>query len=405
MKKQLCMVLATTVITTMSLPAVAFADTTASTTNINTSTSAITTTAPAIIVKDMTFTTPVVKLSLNDTYKKLETSTTMDFIKLQKKMDEATAQGYVEKYYDMKKGNDRSSEAFWSYDSSNTNMTRAMKVFAQSMIEPNNTARINKLHRDIFEQYYTLKNMETQVSIAKDNLTITEKLLSNAQLKFKLGTVSKMDVLTAEMNVKKVKDTYKAAQDGLNALKMNFNTSMSYDLMQGVALTDTINEVAVPTTSLESAIKSAFANRVELKESAYNVQMAQLAFDKVHAYPPYSAAYISAQANLLNAQKNNDVTPDKIEMEIRSKYMDMMTAYQKVQSGKQNVSNALESARLTQLQYDSGMTTITTVQQANVDSYNAQLDQAKALLEYNLAIEDFKLAQGVGTKSATIMSE
>lgn len=405
MKKQLCMVLATTVITTLSLPAVAFADTTASTTNTNTSTSAITITAPAIVVKDMTFTTPIVKLSLNDTYKKLDTSTSMELIKNQKQSDFGIAQGYSEEAHRMgKDSNDPSSASFWTYDSSSKKMKQAMRDFAKSMIEPNNTARINKLHRDTFEQYYTLKNAETQVSIAKDNLAITQKLLTNSQLKLKLGTISKMDVLTAEMNVKTAKDSYKAAQDGLNSLKMAFNTSMNYPLMQDIALTDTINEVSLPATTLEDAIKSALTNRLELKEAAYNVQMAKLGMDNAKQYPSLSATYLNAQSAMLSAELGNTTTPKKVEMDIRTKYMSMMTAYQEVQSGKQNVSNAKETARLAQLQYDSGMTTVTTVQQANYSCYNAQLEQSKALLEYNLAVEDFKLAQGLGTAAATIYS-
>lgn len=396
MKKQLCMVLATTVITTLSLPAVAFADTTASTSN-NTSTSAIT--APAVIVKDMTFTSPTVSLSLNDTYKKLETSTAMELLNISKKMDEAAAKGNIEKLSD---ANAAVREKVWSYNSSDNKMVVAAQKFAEKMVVPNHTARVNKLHRDIYEQYYKLKNTEMKVAIAKESLDISKKLLSNSQLKLKLGTVSKMDVMNAEMDVKTAEDKYKSAQDGLNALKMNFNLQMGFSLMQQVQLTDSIKEAPLPTTTLSESITSALAKRIEIQEAAYDLEMSGIQLAKYQDYPKSSASYLSAQSALLSSKKANDLITLKIEMEIRTKYMDMMTSYQKVQSGKQSVANAKEASRLAQLQYDAGMSTLDKVQSANLASNNAQNEQADALLDYYLAIEDFRLAQDVGVTPATI---
>ena len=432
MNKQVKALLLTMMITTLCVPSVAIAATSTDSNSIvaatNTSTTttgaAVTTgsgvttgtaitnttsdaaistgaavTIPAIIVKDMTFTTPAIKVSLQDAYKKLESSKTMEYITIQKKMDEAVAKGYLESVKDLREL-DRANSA--AYDAVTEKQAKAMKAFAAEMLEPNNTARINKLNRDTFEQYYKLKNMETQLSIAENNLSISKTLLSNVELKYKLGTVSNMEVLTAQMDVKTAEDTYKDALDGLNNLKMAFNLTMSYDLMQGVSLTDEVKEIALPKTTLETAIKSALANRNEIKESAYGVTMAQYGLDQYNYYPKTSSKYLSAYAALLSAQTNNQNEPGVIEMDVRTKYLAMMNAYQKVQSGKQEVSNAKETARLAQLQYDSGVTTLPTVQQANLGYYKAQLEQANALITYNLAVEDYKLAQGVGVEAASL---
>lgn len=432
MNKQVKALLLTMMITTLTVPSVAIAATSTDSNAIvaatNTSTAAtgaavttgsgvttgaaitntttdaaITTgaavTMPAIIVKDMTFTTPAVKVSLQDAYTKLQSSKTMEFITIQKKMDEAVAKGYLESVKDLRELDREDSAA---YDAITEKQAKVMKAFAAEMIEPNNTARINKLNRDTFEQYYKLKNMETQLSIAENNLAISKTLLSNVELKYKLGTVSNMEVLTAQMDVKTAEDTYKDAQDGLNNLKMGFNLTMSYDLMQGVALTDEVKEIALPKVTLETAIKSALANRTEIKEAAYNVTMAECNLDQYKYYPKTSSKYLSASATLLSAQTANQNEPGTIEMDVRTKYLSMMNAYQKVQSGKQEVSNAKETARLAQLQYDSGVTTLPTVQQANLGYYKAQLDQANALLTYNLAVEDYNLAQGVGVTAASL---
>ena len=63
-----------------------------------------------------------------------------------------------------------------------------------------------------------------------------------------------------------------------------------------------------------------------------------------------------------------------------------------------------ESAQIVKVQFEYGMTTITTLQQANLGLTNSKIALANALLEYNLAVKDFELAQGVGVTAATIAS-
>ena len=109
---------------------------------------------------------------------------------------------------------------------------KIQQEYAKTQGPRNYDARINKLKSDTLYNYYSLKESENQVQIAKDNLALNEKLLSNTQLKFKLGTKSKSDVLQAETSMFEAKDSLLAAEDGLNKLKMGFNQFMGYSLMQ-----------------------------------------------------------------------------------------------------------------------------------------------------------------------------
>ena len=390
-------------LTALALPGFAFAADEAGT---NSATGGQAAATPSAIVADMTFITPTKTLSLDEAYKELETSPTMEQIALAKKSDQAVAKGNMESLQDLKAmekaSSDPTSGAFWSYDSTNKKLMQAMRNFANSMIAPNNEARISKFKRDTFEKYYTLKDMETPVAIASDTVAVNEKILASAELKYKLGTSSKMDVLKAELDLKTAQDGYMAAKNGLSNLKMAFNVYMGYDLMQDVSLSDTIAEPVLPETKLADAVKSALTNRLELKESAYNLELSQLDFDSYKAYPKSSSKYLSKQTAVLGAKMANDSKPAEIELDVRSKYMAMTESYQKVQSGKQSVTNAAETARLAQLQYEAGMCTLTEVQQAQLGSYNAQLNQSKALLEYNLALEDYTLCQGIGISGASL---
>lgn len=360
-----------------------------------------TSTTPAVtVIPDMNFTGQEVKLSLEAAYKKmLADSPGAKLAELNRQSADGVAKGYGESVQTLNKL-ERSDS--WAYDSSNKEMLKANREYATAQGPKNYEAEINDLKTDTLKNYYTLKELENQAKIAKDNLALKEKLLTNTQLKFKLGTVSKNDVLQAEISVNEAKDQLLAAENGLKTMKMAFNQFMGYDLMQKVTLTDTVKEVPLSGKSLSDSIKGALANRNEISEAAYGLQVANLAIKNYTAYPKNSSKYIKAQMDVLKAETGYKNAPLTVESDVRNKYMEMNQKYAAVQTGKKTVENAKETERLAQLQYDAGMATLSDVETAQLGYYNAQLTYSKTLLEYNLAVNDYQLSSGVGTTPALI---
>ncbi|MDD3169774.1 MAG: TolC family protein [Eubacteriales bacterium] len=184
-------------------------------------------------------------------------------------------------------------------------------------------------------------------------------------------------------------------------MKMAFNQFMGYNLMQNVALTDTIKEVPLSTKPLKDSIDSALKNRNSIAETSYRLEMAKLGANTYKAYPKTSSAYLGAQMKILLAETAYKNEPLAIESDVRTKYMAMNEEYSKVQTGKKSVENSKETVRLVQLQYDSGMATLTDVEEAQLGYYNAQLAYSKALLKYNLAVNEYDLSSGVGMEPAS----
>lgn len=399
MKKVLCTSLALLLI--LSGITVAFASESANTTVMAaaaTSTETAATGTAVTIVPDMTFTGTPINLSLDNAYKKmLSDSTGARMAELNRQNADNVAKGYAESVSDSNKAK---ANPLYEYDANNKEMAKAAKEFATTQGPKNYQAELNKLRTDTLDNYYSLKELENQVQIAKDNLALKEKLLSNTQLKFKLGTVSKNDVLKAEVSVNEAKDTLITATNGLNSTKMGFNQFMGYSLMQNVSLTDTIKEVPLSTKPLKDAIESALKSRNEIAEAKYNLDMAKLSANKYKAYPHTSSKYLDAQMKILLAETAYNNSPLTTESDVRTKYMAMNEKYAKVQTGKKSVENSKETVRLTQLQYDTGMATLSDVEESQLGYYNAQLSYSKSLLEYNLAVNDYDLSSGVGVKTA-----
>ncbi len=361
--------------------------------------------------KNVVFTGENINLTLDGMYKKLENSPTMAQLELQKKTDQSVAQGAIEKASDYIQLEDAvetygalAGAAYWTYDSSSSKMLRRMRTFATAMVEPNHEARVGKFQREAYEQYFTLRNLEETARIAKDNMDVTKAIADSVAKKFDRGTASKLEVLSAQTDLNTATDNYAKALAGLNQMRMAFNLYCGYDLMQKVTLTDKVDSVELPKVTLDEAIASALANRLEITGAAYNLDMAELSFNSVKDYPSNSATYIKGQYQVSGAALAYAMEPDVIRIDVTGKYQDMMQAYQEVQSGKVSAENAKETARLVQLQYNSGYCTLTAVQQAQLGSYSAQLNLANAMLKFNLAVRDFELCQGVGTAGVPLVS-
>ncbi|QHI72499.1 TolC family protein [Aminipila terrae] len=387
-KKYIMWILTICMVASMSSTAVAFAETTGSGV-----TQAETTQAAIKLEK--------ISLSLEDVYKQLENSKTMELIKLQKQSDESVAKGYSETSSSLRQM-EKSDAIIAGFDTSNKKVVEKRRDFANSMLAANNEARVNGLKQDAFQKYYTLKNTETQVQIANEGLTLKKNFLETTKRKYQVGMASKSEVDNAENEVKSAEAQLEALKNSLQQLKSNFNSYLGYDISQEVVLTDVIQEIVLPKTNLSDAIASALKNRNEMKEASYMVELSQLNFNSYKAYPSSSSKYISAKTQLLNAEIAKQNKPTDMELDVRKKYDSMMDSYNAVQTGKKTLKSAEDTLNTATRKYNLGMVTITDVQQAQLGLNSAKLSQANALLNYNLSVENYNLSMGVGTSPANL---
>lgn len=359
---------------------------------------AITGSAVNTVVPDMNFTGTPIKLSLDAAYKKiLSDSPGKTVAEYSKKNTIAISKGYLETVQSMNEG-----LAVGEGSKKAREIQRALRDYAGKQAEPNYQADLNSLKVETLTNYYQLKQLEELEKISSETLDLKVKLLSNTKLKYKLGTVSNSDVLQAESAVNKAKDDLLIAQNNLKSKKMAFNTFMGYNLMQSVILTDSLKQVDLPAKSLENSIKDALANRNEIKGAEFALKIAKMDFELYDDYPESSSNYLKRQIAVLKADKTLNDSYDGIEMDVRIKFMDMQQKYAAIKTGLKTVENAKEGVRLTQLQYDAGMTTLTAVNEAQIAYNQSQVSLANNMLDYNLAVEAYNYASGVGTTAAMI---
>ncbi len=367
------------------------------------------------IVPDMNFVGQPISLSLDQAIKIMQTEgSRAQTASLNKGSDEAVAKGYKESaqsiadfFNDLEQMKTTLGGVPISVSSaaeasglteSNEKIVKMRRDFAKEQLEANYQAELNEIEAMTVEVYYGVLQAQENLKVSKDNLANQKAIYANTMKKYKLGTVARVDTLTAETQVLQAESQVAAAETMVKNAKMSFNLLLGYDLMQDVTLTDGLKMVESPEGTLTGFIESALKNRNEIKGVRLGAEIQELLLTTLkYRYPQDSSTYLKQQAAALQARKSAEDLPVQIEMDIRSRYMDISDKRQAVTVAQANLANAKEGYRLALISFNAGMNTLTDVQKAQILSFQAGQGVAKAITDYDLAVFAFSHATGVGT--------
>lgn len=361
------------------------------------------------IVPDMNFTGDVIKISLSEaTDKMLKDGPGAQMAKINLASSEAIASGYSESNHSilemLNQQNVPLSIQATMPTKADADLVKLQRDFARSQGPFNYEAEMNTLKMDTIKNYFTVLQAEDALKINKENLAVQQRIYDNTVKKFKLGVVSKQDVLQAEVAVLSAKDAVAGADSGLKMAKMGLNSFLGYDVMQQVTLTDTLKAVDLSTVPLADAIEKALVNRNEIKAGAFGLKVQEVLMSRMKVrYPANSSTYMKQEVALLSAQARYSQTISGMEIDVRSKYMAMQTKKSAIGTGTASVAKAVELLRLSELSYSVGMNTVADVQQVQVLVLSQKLALSQALLGYNLAVYDYNTAMTAGTFKAPIV--
>lgn len=406
----------------------------------------VTTTNPAVIVSGSAVTTgaavatgtavtgtagaialePTKKLSLNEALKIMTTTgTRAETAKLNKQSDYAVAQGYSEKYSDIKSALNK-IEMVESFDVPKQNYVLALKGyssivemtsdaqekgatqnnkkimalrrdFAEKNTENNYQADMNQIRQDTINIYNNVLLAEDNYKIAQDNLAAQQKNLKTINAKKAVGLLTKKDVLQAQSAVSDAEKEVRSAKTKMDYAHMSFNYLLGYNVLQKVEFTDHLTEATTAAIEVDQSVATALASRNEIKGADFARDLYKILLDDVQAYTKSSSTYLNAQIKYLNAEKTAKDARSQIEIDIRNRAADVADKKAALDAAVALRNYAQEGLRLITLTNEEGLSTVEELLNAQVSCYKANLNVAKATSEYNLALEGFRCAQGVGT--------
>ncbi|MCL6449763.1 MAG: TolC family protein [Acetobacteraceae bacterium] len=275
---------------------------------------------------------------------------------------------------------------------------------------------------EVEKAFYELIKAKGLLDVARLALQRGERQLDQARAFLEAGTVARTDLLAAEVAVAGLKANLVTADRLYRLAMMNLNRAMAYSLEAvwepaegegeigglGVAApgegsgaegggTAASGAEAAEQPNLGSALALALQSRLELIQAREELECRRLDHDILSRYYASNvwerrqAAYAvqSAEASLREKEL-------QVEFEVRSAWLSVDDARQRVALLNKAVEQAREGLRLAELRYAAGLATSLEVLSAQVSLSQAEAQVVQAACDLKVALAAFRLAAAWG---------
>jgi outer membrane protein TolC len=282
----------------------------------------------------------------------------------------------------------------------------------------------NSLLSSVAEAYYNILAAAKYREIAKESIATVERELANTKVRYEAGGVLKSDVLSLEVRVSQAREELIRAENAhrisVAALKnlMGVGQTMEISLDETCSLTPAIprryedgisyarerrpelarikKEVELAAQAVASA-RADFLPRLDL-EARYYYDSPGADFNKENwtagllmSWDLFSggrrlARYENAKNALATAKALEGKVRDAVEYEVKSAYLRLADASERLETAKNALVHAEESLRLVSIQYRGGSAGITRYLEAELDRNRARLREITARYDVEKAL-------------------
>jgi outer membrane protein TolC len=289
-----------------------------------------------------------------------------------------------------------------------------------------------QLVADVIADYYLFSSALGRARIRRDELALAQMLLSQAQLRLKVGTVPRLDVVRAEARVEQARESLIAALAALGDAAAEFYAVLGVEDQRYVpaVITTALLDTGADPQAVAAVIQAAIASRPEL-ELQYATLAAGEAKVELAKNRPLLEAYSNAALkdpapqsgsasveyglqlkwNLYsggsNLQERQQAQMElqavsesvlgleaKIELDATKAWNRLYAARASTASARKNLELSAESLRIAAIGYAAGVITFVDYQDALDTNVAAALGYLEALVEVKLAQVNLERAQG-----------
>ena len=292
--------------------------------------------------------------------------------------------------------------------------------------------------------YYAVLLSKKQLGVAQQATKTAQAILDDSKNRFESGVVVESDYLSAQVRMAARKEDLIRAQNDLELARAQLSTSMGVSAENEFDPIEALTEKNLQATTLQEAEKTAMDMRPDLKrvqseEAAQqqSVAIAKSSFGpRVNAFADWEAdnptfvaggggnnwlAGIEVQFDLFEGGAKRDrlsheramqekvaavkeIVTDATRLEVRRAYYDMDAARQQLEVARAAISVALESLRINQNRYGSGLSTISDLLAAEEAARRSQTDYWQAVYRYQTGYANLQLACGTLNRQSPVVT-
>jgi len=280
-------------------------------------------------------------------------------------------------------------------------------------------------------------------AVAEEALAASQEHLRIAQVNFKAGVAPRFDVLRAEVQVANFQQQLLQASNAVELAKSSLNFTMGVNVNQAMEAQTPEAEKPITPPSVEESQQEASKRRPEILQAAALMRAAQrgIRLAKASLLPSFFVSANSnydanpgglgglehtwdvnvgatiklfdsgqtqgrvrqARAEAEAAGQAAQLTEHQVMLEVRSAYLSLLEAAERMRATEKDVEQAREALRLAQLRYKAGLSPVIEVTDAEVALAQSRTNQVNAYYDYLLA--KARLEKAVGRPAQEILEK
>lgn len=254
--------------------------------------------------------------------------------------------------------------------------------------------------------YYDALAKRMNVEITAAGAERAEEQLRLAQLQYEVGSVAKTDVLDAEVSLATAKAEHdKAVRDyELSCLKLKQAIGLEFD--SEIELTSGFSLEPLEDVDIEEFEREALETRLDVRQAEEEMLKAKAEFEVAKVfYAPNVFLYQEKEYAYEQKKVALQDVKERALIEIRTAYLNMLSARDGYITLSKAAEQAAESLRLTKLRYKAGMARSIDVAAVENAYRQVELQKAQALYGFNLSKLQFENSKyGSAVPAATTVS-
>lgn len=232
------------------------------------------------------------------------------------------------------------------------------------------------------------------VEVLDSGVNRAQEQVDIAKINYDVGTNTKVDVLSSEVQLENTKSELEQAKNTLQIKKMELNQVMNRDLTTPIVFEETDFNTEIP--ELTEAIVMGLENNIPLKKLNFEVDSIDKLLEVTLMYHNKGTyAYKSAESAKMIKLATIEETESKVELVIRSQQTKIDTLHNKYLVMGQQVKKVQETYDIMLHQYKAGF--ISYQELANQDQLLKQtsLEELQAKLDYYRAVYEYRYMIGL----------
>jgi len=246
--------------------------------------------------------------------------------------------------------------------------------------------------------FYSYLSAKERAALLEESLKTTQSRVAQSQTRFDSGTITKMDLKSAQMSEKKAQADLEKAQRGLEIALMQLKSAIGIPVHSPLTVTGTLQTPAMPETTVAEAETLALKNSMDIVRAAQQKIADEKNFEVTGQwYTERTYKYLQAQASAQKSAYAYDAAVENTRIGVHKAYDTMKSAYDTYALAQESRDLKKQAYEISKTQYDLGLATPVDVEEAWSAAQSAEMDCFDAQFAVIMGAEQYVFSYTVGS--------